>query len=89
MLGTGRGEKYKSEMNEGLIEIGVFLLGASSGALLKYTQDRRLLRYYGDLVRNLSRALQQQVDAVSKAELDGRPKLVVMDSDKGRVSSTR
>ena len=55
-------------MNEGLIEVGIFLLGAGSGALLKYLQDRRLLRYYGELVDSLSRALQQQVDGVPKAE---------------------
>jgi hypothetical protein len=74
-------------MEEGLIEVGVFLLGAGSGALLKYMQDRRRLGYYGELVRQLSRALQQQVDTVSKAKPGGRPKLVVM--EKARASSTR
>jgi hypothetical protein len=48
--------------------IGIFLLGAAGGALLKYLQDRRLLRYYGELVSNLSHAVQQQVEEIPRAE---------------------
>jgi hypothetical protein len=54
-------------MHDGLIEVGIFLLGAAGGALLKYLQDRRWLRYYGELVSNLSRALQQQVEEMPRA----------------------
>ena len=49
-----------------LLIFGVFLAGAGSGALLKYMQDQRLLSLYGDLVRQLSTALKQQVDAAEK-----------------------
>ena len=55
-------------MHDGLMEVGIFLAGAASGALLKYLQDRRLLRYYGELVSNLSHALQQQAEEIPRAE---------------------
>jgi len=49
-------------MDQTLIALGVFLAGAASGAALSYLKDRRLLHLYSDLVRQLSGALQQQVD---------------------------
>jgi hypothetical protein len=47
-------------MDETLITAGIFLLGAGSGAALSYLKDRRMLRLYGDLVRQLSAALRRQ-----------------------------
>jgi hypothetical protein len=87
MLGGRRGEKYKSDMNERLIEVGVFFLGAGSGALLKYLQDRRLLHYYGELVGQLSRALQQHVDGITEARPAERAKLMVV-AERSRAGST-
>jgi hypothetical protein len=52
-------------MDETLIGLGVFLVGAAGGAALTYLKDRQLLRMYADLVRQLSSALQQQVDHVA------------------------
>ena len=49
-------------MDQTLIDLAVFLLGAGSGAALSYLKDRRLLHQYSDLVRQLSGALQQQVE---------------------------
>ncbi len=49
-------------MDQTLIDLGVFLVGAASGAALSYLKDRRLLHLYGDLVRQLSAALQEQVE---------------------------
>jgi hypothetical protein len=49
-------------MDQTLIDLAVFLAGAASGAALSYLKDRRLLHSYGDLVRQLSGALQQQVE---------------------------
>ena len=49
-------------MDQTLIDLGVFLVGAASGAALSYLKDRRLLHLYGDLVRQLSVALQEQVE---------------------------
>lgn len=48
-------------MDHTLIDLGVFLVGAASGAALSYLKDRRLLHLYADLVRQLSGALQEQV----------------------------
>jgi hypothetical protein len=48
-------------MDRTLIDLGVFLVGATCGAALSYLKDRRLLHLYGDLVRQLSDALQEQV----------------------------
>ena len=45
-----------------MIDLGVFLVGAACGAALSYLKDRRLLHLYGDLVRELSGALQEQVE---------------------------
>jgi len=52
-------------MDQTLIDLGVFLAGAASGAALSYLKDRRLLHLYGDLVRQLSGALQEQVEHMS------------------------
>ncbi|MFI5086814.1 MAG: hypothetical protein ACHP7I_00315 [Terriglobales bacterium] len=52
-------------MDQTLIDLGVFLAGAASGAALSYLKDRRLLHLYGDLVRQLSGALQEQVKHMS------------------------
>ena len=49
-------------MDQTLIVLGVFLAGAASGAALIYLKDRRLLHLYGHLVRELSGALQEQVE---------------------------
>jgi len=49
-------------MDQTLINLGIFFLGAASGAALSYLKDRRLLQLYGDLVRQLSEALQEQVE---------------------------
>ncbi len=60
MLGRAPPPKYKRYMDETLIELGVFLAGAGSGALLKYAQDRRLLHLYSEIIRQLSGALHQR-----------------------------
>jgi hypothetical protein len=52
-------------MDQTLIDLGIFLVGAASGAALSYLKDRRLLHLYGDLVRELSGALQEQVEYMS------------------------
>ena len=52
-------------MDQTLIDLGIFLVGAASGAALSYLKDRRLLHLYGDLVRELSGALQEQVEHMS------------------------
>jgi hypothetical protein len=73
--GRERGQGRRVDMEEILIELAVFLAGAASGALLKYLQDRRLLHVYGELVRQLSRSLQEQ--AATAAMLDQeRPMLL-------------
>jgi len=60
-------------MDQTLIDLGVFLAGAASGAALSYLKDRRLLHLYGDLVRQLSGALQHQVEhAPAEAEAQAR-----------------
>jgi hypothetical protein len=60
-------------MDQTLIALGVFLAGAASGAALSYLKDRRLLYLYGDLVRQLSDALQEQVEhAPAEAEVQTR-----------------
>lgn len=75
-------------MNERLIELAVFLAGAGSGALLKYLQDRRLLRWYGDLVRNLSRALQQQSARMGKLpEVNGASQGKLLTMEKAGTTS--
>ena len=51
-------------MDQTLIDLGIFFLGAASGAALSYLKDRRLLHLYGDLVRELSGALQEQVEHI-------------------------
>jgi hypothetical protein len=56
-------------MDQTLIDLAVFLAGAASGAALSYLKDRQLLHSYGELVRQLSAALQEQVEHVpDKAE---------------------
>jgi hypothetical protein len=52
-------------MDQTLIDLGIFLVGAASGAALSYLKDRRLLHLYGDLVRELSGVLQEQVEHMS------------------------
>lgn len=52
-------------MDQTLIALGVFLAGAASGAALSYLKDRRLLYLYGDLVRQLSDALAEQVEHIT------------------------
>jgi hypothetical protein len=60
-------------MDQTLIDLGVFFLGAASGAALSYLKDRRLLHLYGDLVRELSGALQEQVEHMpAEAEAQAR-----------------
>lgn len=60
-------------MDQTLIDLAVFLVGAASGAALSYLKDRRLLHLYGDLVRQLSDALQQQVEHLpAEAEAQSR-----------------
>ena len=60
-------------MDQTLIYLAVFLAGAASGAALSYLKDRRLLQLYGDLVRQLSDALQQQVEHMpNEAEAQSR-----------------
>ena len=60
-------------MDQTLIDLAVFLVGAASGAALSYLKDRRLLHLYGDLVRQLSGALQQQVEHLpAEAEAQSR-----------------
>jgi hypothetical protein len=61
-LGRRGGRSTTIAMDQTLIALGVFLAGAASGAALSYLKDRRLLYMYGDLVRQLSSALQEQVD---------------------------
>jgi hypothetical protein len=51
-------------MDQTWINLGVFLAGAASGAALSHLKDRRLLQLYGDLVRQLSGALQEQMEHV-------------------------
>jgi hypothetical protein len=60
-------------MDQTLIDLGVFLAGAASGAALSYLKDRRLLHLYGDLVRQLSGALQEQVKHMS-GEAEAQPR---------------
>ena len=60
-------------MDQTLIGLAVFLVGAASGAGLSYLKDRRLLHLYGDLVRQLSGALQRQVEHLpANAEAQAR-----------------
>ena len=63
-------------MDETLIELGVFLVGAGSGAALSYLKDRRLLHFYGDLVRQLSGALREQVEHAPAAEAKAHARLL-------------
>jgi uncharacterized protein (DUF1778 family) len=49
-------------MDQTMTDLGVFLVGAACGAALSYLKDRRLLHLYADLVRELSGALQEQVE---------------------------
>jgi hypothetical protein len=55
-------------VDETLVELGVFLVGAGGGAALSYLKDRRLLHLYSDLVRQLSKALQEQLAAGPRVE---------------------
>lgn len=71
-LGSGAGWGYNRDMEEVLIELAVFLAGAASGALLKYLQDRKLLRVYGELVRQLTGSLRQQVAPTARLDQEGR-----------------
>jgi hypothetical protein len=52
-------------MDQTLIDLGIFFAGAACGAALSYLKDRRLLHMYGDLVRQLSSALQEEVKHMS------------------------
>ncbi len=58
--------RYNREVHETLIDLGIFLVGAGGGAVLRYLADRRLLRAYKVLVKQLSAALQEQVAASSQ-----------------------
>ena len=64
-LGRTGGRSTTIAMDQTLIDLGIFLVGAASGAALSYLKDRRLLHLYGDLVRELSGALQEQVEHMS------------------------
>jgi hypothetical protein len=66
-LGGGRNRSTTLGMDEALIAAGIFMLGAGSGAALSYLNDRRMLRLYGSLVRQLSTALRQQLHPVRTA----------------------
>ena len=75
-------------MDQTLIDLAVFLAGAASGAALSYMKDRRLLHLYGDLVRQLSAALQEQVEHMpDKAEAP--PQWVPEPAERVRETSAR
>ena len=75
-------------MDQTLIDLAVFLAGAASGAALSYLKDRRLLHLYGDLVRQLSSALQEQMEQLpDKAEAP--PQWVPETAERVRETSAR
>lgn len=63
-------------MDLSLIEMTIFLIGAGCGAALNYLKDRQLLHFYGDLVRQLSVALKQQVEYGPGAEAEALARLL-------------
>jgi hypothetical protein len=73
-------------MDQTLIDLGVFLVGAASGAALSYLKDRRLLHLYGDLVRQLSGALQQQVE-LPPAEAEAQARWLHQQAESVRETS--
>jgi hypothetical protein len=73
-------------MDQTLIVLAVFLAGAASGAALSYLKDRRLLFLYGELVRQLSSALQQQVDQLP-AEAEAQARWLHQQAETVRVPS--
>jgi hypothetical protein len=73
-------------MGDSFLAVAVFLAGAISGALLKYLQDRRLLRLYAQLVEDLTRTQQPQVEAFPQAQPKVSPKVVAF-KGKARAGS--
>ena len=73
-------------MDQTLIDLAVFLAGAASGAALSYLKDRRLLHLYGDLVRQLSSALQEQMEQLPA---EAPPQWVPEPAERVRETSAR